>query len=264
MKREEAIKWFIRMKETPFVPLPQGAKEAIDMALSALSVLEQIRWERDVALATLEEHGIGLGQKAEEYENYEHASLVDIKEPLKSKLEVDAAPKIDHDRDWIIGCIQHDGFIHTHRFDKANRIILEALEQTDTDLISRAEAIERIANDNLIGGIEKIHEYRNANHNDHYIEGLSDAIATLEDMPNVPSADRPITTGCIADNIEVPPYTTTSAVSAERVGEWEFCKDEDGVYGICSVCGVDADFSHYGKPYTYCPNCGAKMKGGTD
>lgn len=37
---------------------------------------------------------------------------------------------IDHDRDWIIGCIQHDGFIHTNRFDKANRIILEAL-QTD-------------------------------------------------------------------------------------------------------------------------------------
>ena len=35
--------------------------------------------------------------------------------------------RIDHDRDWIIGCIQHDGFIHTHRFDKANQIILDAL-----------------------------------------------------------------------------------------------------------------------------------------
>ena len=34
---------------------------------------------------------------------------------------------IDHDRDWIIGCIEHDGFIHTHRFDKANRIIHDAL-----------------------------------------------------------------------------------------------------------------------------------------
>lgn len=34
---------------------------------------------------------------------------------------------INHDRDWIIGCIEHDGFIHTHRFDKANQIILEAL-----------------------------------------------------------------------------------------------------------------------------------------
>ena len=35
---------------------------------------------------------------------------------------------VDHDRDWIIGCIEHDGFIHTHRFDKANQIILEALQ----------------------------------------------------------------------------------------------------------------------------------------
>lgn len=34
---------------------------------------------------------------------------------------------VDHDRDWIIGCIEHDGFIHTDRFDKANQIILEAL-----------------------------------------------------------------------------------------------------------------------------------------
>ena len=34
---------------------------------------------------------------------------------------------VDHDRDWIIGCIEHDGFIHTHRFDKANQIIHDAL-----------------------------------------------------------------------------------------------------------------------------------------
>ena len=35
--------------------------------------------------------------------------------------------RIDHDRDWIIGCIKHDGFIKTDRFDKANQIILDAL-----------------------------------------------------------------------------------------------------------------------------------------
>lgn len=34
---------------------------------------------------------------------------------------------INHDRDWIIGCIEHDGFIHTDRFDKANQIIHDAL-----------------------------------------------------------------------------------------------------------------------------------------
>ena len=41
--------------------------------------------------------------------------------------EMDEQTVIDHDRDWIIGCIQHDGFIHTHRFDKANQIIHDAL-----------------------------------------------------------------------------------------------------------------------------------------
>ena len=51
--------------------------------------------------------------------------------------------------------------------------------------------------------------------------------------------------------------------SADAVqGEWQMCEDTDGIYGICSVCGNDADFSHYGKPYNYCPSCGARMKGG--
>ena len=42
---------------------------------------------------------------------------------------------INHDRDWIIGCIQHDGFIHTHRFDKANQIILEALSADAVEVV---------------------------------------------------------------------------------------------------------------------------------
>ena len=41
--------------------------------------------------------------------------------------EMNEQTVIDHDRDWIIGCIQHDGFIKTDRFDKANQIILDAL-----------------------------------------------------------------------------------------------------------------------------------------
>ena len=50
------------------------------------------------------------------------------------------------------------------------------------------------------------------------------------------------------------------ALDAEpKRGEWELGEDMDGEYGICSACGNDADFSHYGKPYHYCPNCGAYM-----
>lgn len=41
---------------------------------------------------------------------------------------------INHDRDWIIGCIEHDGFIHTHRFDKANQIIHDALS-AEADIV---------------------------------------------------------------------------------------------------------------------------------
>lgn len=56
-------------------------------------------------------------------------------------------PMPKHDRDWIVGCIKHDGFIKTDRGDKANQIILEALKAdrlTDGDLISRQAAIDAL------------------------------------------------------------------------------------------------------------------------
>jgi len=43
-------------------------------------------------------------------------------------------------------------------------------------------------------------------------------------------------------------------------GEWQMCEDDDGIYGNCSICGCDADFSHYGKAFDFCPNCGADMR----
>ena len=50
--------------------------------------------------------------------------------------------------------------------------------------------------------------------------------------------------------------------SAEpKTGEWDLCKDDDGVYGVCSICGCYVDFSLYGRPYKVCPHCGAKMLG---
>lgn len=61
---------------------------------------------------------------------------------------------VDHDRDWIIGCIEHDGFIHTHRFDKANQIILDALS---ADKISRAELFNKLA---VINAPMEANEYK--------------------------------------------------------------------------------------------------------
>ena len=91
-------------------------------------------------------------------------------------------------------------------------------------------------------------------------------------------ADRPITSGYIADDKDVPPYTTTSAVSADRPiaqgfkggkippkineinikvsdrpsGEWVMF---DGLY--CSNCHYKLQTT--GIP-TYCPWCGARME----
>lgn len=49
--------------------------------------------------------------------------------------EMDKQTVIDHDKDWIIGCIQHDGFIHTRRGDKANQIILDALSADAVEVV---------------------------------------------------------------------------------------------------------------------------------
>ena len=50
-----------------------------------------------------------------------------------------------------------------------------------------------------------------------------------------------------------------SVTPKQKMGHWEMCEDADGIYGVCDICGTDADFSHYEKAYPYCPNCGAKM-----
>lgn len=43
-------------------------------------------------------------------------------------------------------------------------------------------------------------------------------------------------------------------------GEWEHCRDDDGEYDVCSLCGMDVDISHSGKSYNFCPHCGARME----
>lgn len=71
MNRQEAIFYIEELQKT-YASMDRKVIEAIDMAIDALNhqtVFEQIKWERDVALQTLEEHGIGLGQIKESTEN---------------------------------------------------------------------------------------------------------------------------------------------------------------------------------------------------
>lgn len=110
-----------------------------------------------------------------------------------------------------------------------------------SDLISRADAIERIANDNVIGGMDRINEYRNSNEHNDYLDGISCAIATVDDLPS-------------ADAVQ---------------GEW--IKDYEKNIYKCSVCGCEEVVpTCMGETtiWKYCPNCGsvigAKMKGGAE
>ena len=84
MTREEAIQYLEGMRidrfkgYDSFGEFIKERNEALDMAISALSVIEQTKWERDTALATLEEHGIGLGQRAEPSDLISRADAVKI------------------------------------------------------------------------------------------------------------------------------------------------------------------------------------------
>ena len=142
------------------------------------------------------------------------------------------------------------------------------------DLISRADAIKELEE-----YIRKKRTMEDAFEDKSvwFVDGLELSIALIEELPSV-SAEikeyvkdgtltvqaRTIKEATLIDKVVVyaDGYEQEYLMpipSAERVGEWELCEDIDGEYGVCSVCGTDADFSHYGIPYNYCPSCGAKM-----
>ena len=115
---------------------------------------------------------------------------------------------VDHDRDWIIGCIEHDGFIHTHRFDKANQIIHDALsaensnaktqnsnqetQKSNGNLIYRADAIEAVEGltkymEKLVEGAEKFPEAHTKNYKhdmEQQIVGVAHASQVILELPS--------------------------------------------------------------------------------
>lgn len=124
---------------------------------------------------------------------------------------------VDHDRDWIIGCIEHDGFIHTHRFDKANQIIHDALS---------AEAVSE----------------------EEHVKALNDLAVAWKNKLDEESYEKGYTAGQFADR----PH-----------GEWTYLSGSKGSYMTisCPICGSTFDNVAEWK-YHFCPNCGARMKGG--
>ena len=107
MTKEEAIENLKQLKDGGvFVNL----NEALDMAIEALSA------DATKKKAELKENGEWdcPDVDCDECDHHRSVSWCSLAIP-------------NHDRDWIIGCIEHDGFIKTDRFDKANQIILDAL-----------------------------------------------------------------------------------------------------------------------------------------
>ena len=141
MTREEAIARFKGIKDSMSISVAQSKfykskaelNELCDMAISALSEEEKLKTQ--------------LANCHKEILRFLDLNMLteDENEVVETDDEV-----IDHDREWIIGCIKHDGFIKTDRFDKANQIILDALEvqnfhiNTEPSDLIRQETIKEL------------------------------------------------------------------------------------------------------------------------
>ena len=135
--------------------------------------------------------------------------------------------------------------------------------QVSGDLISRADAMARIANDNVVGGMERINEYNNSTEFNDYLDGISDAITTI--FCDVPSADAETKWNCtanfVAEQLEKlkdmtdeerikllqTMFSSAEAVQVVRCKECKHygatdCQIQESFYGI-----KDFDFCSYGE-----------------
>ena len=134
MTREEAIHFAVCLKNNWTIDF-NDMEEFCDMAIEALSAEHKHCWD------------------CKHYEpKYNVCHAPEVVKQVTSKLKKpcdfllteesngskEQKSKLEHDREWIIGCINHDGFIKTDRFDKANQIILDALQ---TELVRCKDCI---------------------------------------------------------------------------------------------------------------------------
>lgn len=277
MTREEAIERFngiinamsISIAQSKFYPSKAELDELCDMAIEALSdeLSDYACWLESIIVTDepcwLCEDSIddewchkNCGTKtsiqaeclrhffkvlsAEEYEDYEHATLVDIKEPLKklsAEPSVSIQPKtIANNCDLISRSDAIEAVrkckVQDIRFGNvtSNMMLVQQGEVIVALLaLPSAEAVSRESLKNL-----KFVAIKGDKTEEAYRQGWNGAIE------------------CIIENV----------LSAKTIqGEWIFNTDENNCksWNICSVCGYSIFHTTH-----FCPNCGAKMKGGAE
>lgn len=88
-----------------------------------------------------------------------------------------------------------------------------------------------------------------------------DREALLAEFEWLKSVEYPYQRDRTEDAIQRIKNAPTADVAPVVHGRWN-SMDGYKTRKVCSVCGWDVP--EYGKFYSYCPNCGAKMDGGTE
>lgn len=133
-------------------------------------------------------------------------------------------------------------------------------EYEPKDIISRADAIEAVVSWTVE---DRPTEEMPTDLVDR-IKALPSADAEYADLPNIPRYYYEKVVGNMAHEINMLKEQLESADAVQ--GEWI---DIDNYYRMatCSHCRKVTMFEKWGeytKPYNFCPNCGARMKGGAE
>lgn len=182
---------------------------------------------------------------------------------------MDEQHTVDHDRNWITGCILHDGFIHTDRGDKANQIILDALSSeadrpTDEEDQLKFYYVESI-DDYWVGRRLDNFYYANWHEGLGFIWSHSRYLPWGEHIVDENTLWKEHTYPSEPVEIPFPDWIVgfVNKYFADRpTGEWV----DKGDYAECSSCGAHSGTQFDGvEPIplktNFCPNCGNYMGG---